>query len=136
RNMTKTDVALVNSGGIHADLAAGTVTYGDLYQAQPFQNRLLPLFVPGKLLKAALAHAVAGDRADAHASGLEAWYDPRKRVGHRVTKVRLANGRRLDDGRTYTVAVSDLLAAGEGGDTLFGVVLDDDLGFVDVDARI
>src|SRR5207237_792984 len=98
RNMTKTDVALVNSGGIRADLAAGTVTYGDLYQVQPFQNRLVRLFVPGKLLKAALEHAVAGDRADAHASGLEVWYDPRKRVGHRVTKVRLANGRGLDDG--------------------------------------
>src|SRR2546421_2157121 len=81
RNMIKTDVAIVNSGGIRADLAAGTVTYGDLYQVQPFQNRLVRLFVPGKVLKAALEHAVAGDRADAHVSGLELWYDPRKRVG-------------------------------------------------------
>src|SRR5439155_1401509 len=110
-----TDVAIVNSGGIRADLAAGTVTYGDLYQVQPFQNRLVRLFVPGKVLKAALEHAVAGDRADAHVSGLELWYDPRKRVGHRVTKVRLANGHGLDDGRSYTVAVSDFLATGGSG---------------------
>ena len=136
RNMTKTDVALVNSGGIRADLAAGTVTYGDLYQVQPFQNRLVRLFVPGKLLKAALEHAVAGDRADAHASGLEVWYDPRKRVGHRVTKVRLANGRGLDDGRTYTVAVSDFLAAGGSGYTMFRGLPAEDLGLVDLDALI
>src|SRR5438876_8389953 len=136
RNMTKTDVALVNSGGIRADLAAGTVTYGDLYQVQPFQNRLVRLFVPGKLPKAALEHAVAGDRADAHASGLEVWYDPRKRVGHRVTKVRLANGRGLDDGRTYTVAVSDFLAAGGSGYTMFRGLPAEDLGLVDLDALI
>src|SRR5437773_1985459 len=136
RNMTKTDVALVNSGGIRADLAAGTVTYGDLYQMQPFQNRLVRLFVQGKILTAALEHAVAGDRADAHASGLEVWYDPRKRVGHRVTKVRLANGRGLDDGRTYTVAVSDFLAAGGSGYTMFRGLPAEDLGLVDLDALI
>jgi len=136
RNMTKTDVAVVNSGGIRADLAAGTATYGDLYQVQPFQNRLVRLFVSGKVLMAALEHAVAGDRADAHVSGLEVWYDPRKRVGQRVTKVRLANGHGLDNGRTYTVAVSDFLAAGGSGYTMFRGLPVEDLGLVDLDALI
>src|SRR5213083_1544433 len=136
RNMTKTDVAIVNSGGIRADLAAGTVTYGDLYQVQPFQNRLVRLFVPGKVLKAALEHAVAGDRADAHVSGLELWYDPRKRVGHRVTKVRLANGHGLDDGRSYTVAVSDFLATGGSGYSMFRGQPAEDAGLIDLDVLI
>jgi len=136
RNMIKTDVAIVNSGGIRADLAAGTVTYGDLYQVQPFQNRLVRLFVPGKVLKAALEHAVAGDRADAHVSGLELWYDPRKRVGHRVTKVRLANGHGLDDGRSYTVAVSDFLATGGSGYSMFRGQPAEDAGLIDLDVLI
>src|SRR5213596_2662637 len=88
RNVAKADVAIVNSGGIRADLPAGTVTYGDLYRVMPFQNRMLRLTVKGDVLRQALEHVVAGDRADAHVSGLEVWYDPREPVGHRVTKVR------------------------------------------------
>src|SRR5207253_3959542 len=79
RNVAKADVAIVNNGGIRADLPAGTVTYGDLYAVQPFQNRLVRLFARGEVLQQALEHAVAGDRADAHVSGLEVWYDPRER---------------------------------------------------------
>src|SRR5439155_7072980 len=87
-----------STGGFRADLPAGTVTYGDLYAVQPFQNRLVRLFARGEVLQQALEHAVAGDRADAHVSGLEVWYDPRERVGHRVTKVRLTNGQGLENG--------------------------------------
>src|SRR6059036_4027074 len=58
RNVAKADVAIVNNGGIRADLPAGTVTYGDLYAVQPFQNRLVRLFARGKVLKQALEHAV------------------------------------------------------------------------------
>src|SRR5438552_6637462 len=136
RNVAKADVAIVNNGGIRADLPAGTVTYGDLYAVQPFQNRLVRLFARGEVLQQALEHAVAGDRADAHVSGLEVWYDPRERVGHRVTKVRLTNGQGLDNGRTYTVAVSDVLAAGGSGYTMLRGLPAADGGLVDLDALI
>ncbi|OLC02943.1 MAG: hypothetical protein AUH45_07260 [Gemmatimonadetes bacterium 13_1_40CM_69_22] len=136
RTVAKADVAIVNNGGIRADLPAGTVTYGDLYAVQPFQNRLVRLFARGKVLKQALEHVVAGDRADAHVSGLEVWYDPRERVGHRVVKVRLANGRGIDGGRTYTVAVSDFLAAGGSGYAMFQGLPAEDVGLVDLDALI
>src|SRR5438034_5550232 len=136
RNVANADVAIVNNGGIRADLPAGTVTYGDLYAVQPFQNRLVRLFARGEVLKQALEHVVAGDRADAHVSGLEVWYDPRERVGHRVVKVRLANGRGIDGGRTYTVAVSDFLAAGGSGYAMFQGLPAEDVGLVDLDALI
>ena len=136
RTVAKADVAIVNNGGIRADLPAGTVTYGDLYAVQPFQNRLVRLFARGKVLKQALEHVVAGNRADAHVSGLEVWYDPRERVGHRVVKVRLANGRGIDGGRTYTVAVSDFLAAGGSGYAMFQGLPAEDVGLVDLDALI
>jgi len=136
RNVAQADVAIVNNGGIRADLAAGAVTYGDLYEVQPFQNRLVRLLATGKVLKEALEHVVAGDRADAHVSGLEVWYDPGKRAGRRVTKVTLADGRGVDDGRTYTVAVSDFLAAGGSGFTMLRGLPADDAGLVDLDALI
>jgi 2',3'-cyclic-nucleotide 2'-phosphodiesterase (5'-nucleotidase family) len=103
---------------------------------QPFQNRLVRMFVPGKVLKEALEHAVAGDHADAHVSGLELWYDPRQREGHRVGKVRLATGRGIDDGHTYTVAVSDFLATGGSGYAMFRGLPAEDVGLGDLDALI
>src|SRR6266540_3099596 len=78
RNVAKTDVAIVNNGGIRADLPAGLVTYDDLFQVEPFQNRLLRLTVSGKVLKQALERAVAGGDAGAHVAGVELWYDPRQ----------------------------------------------------------
>src|SRR4029077_17922301 len=84
RTIAKTDVAMVNNGGIRADLGAGVATYGDLFRVEPFQNRLLRVVVSGKVLRAALEHAVQGDRPDAHVAGIEAWYDPRKPAGRRI----------------------------------------------------
>src|SRR5436309_163609 len=45
RRIARSDVALVNNGGIRADVPAGAVTYGDLYRVQPFQDRLVRLAV-------------------------------------------------------------------------------------------
>src|SRR2546426_170296 len=81
RNVAKADVAIVNNGGIRADLAAGAVTYGDLYEVQPFQNRLVRLLAPGKVLKGAPGHVLAGDPAGAHAPGVGVWDEPGKRAG-------------------------------------------------------
>jgi 2',3'-cyclic-nucleotide 2'-phosphodiesterase (5'-nucleotidase family) len=44
RSLGKGDVAIMNNGGIRADLPEG-VTWGDAYQVQPFQNRLQRLTV-------------------------------------------------------------------------------------------
>src|SRR5436190_3526763 len=106
RNVAKADVAIVNNGGIRADLAAGTATYGDLYRVMPFQNRMLRLTVKGDVLRQALEHAVAGDRPDGHVSGVELWYDPKQRPGRRIGKATLADGKGIDGGRSYALAVS------------------------------
>ena len=137
RHIAKADVALVNNGGIRADLAAGMATYGDLYRVQPFGNRLVRLAVSGKVLKQALEHAVAGARGpDAHVAGIEVWYDPGGRVGDRITKLRLANGQGVEDGRIYTLAVSDFLATGGSGYAMLQGAPQDDVGVTDLDALI
>jgi 2',3'-cyclic-nucleotide 2'-phosphodiesterase/3'-nucleotidase/5'-nucleotidase len=136
RNVAKTDVALVNNGGIRADLAAGLATYGDLFQVEPFQNRLLRLAVSGKVLKAALEHVLGGEHPDAHVAGIEVWYDPRKPEGRRIKKLRLSSGTGVDDGRTYTLAVSDFLAAGGSGYAMLRGLPSGDVGVTDLDALI
>src|SRR3989449_5092758 len=85
RNVAKADVAIVNNGGIRADLAAGTATYGDLYRVMPFQNRVLGPTVKGDVLRQAPEHAGAGGRAGARRSGGRRWAHPRQRPGHPIT---------------------------------------------------
>src|SRR5438093_991302 len=136
RNVAKADVAIVNNGGIRADLAAGTATYGDLYRVMPFQNRMLRLTVKGDVLRLALEHAVAGDRPDGHVSGVELWYDPKQRPGRRIGKAVMADGKGIYEGRSYTLAVSDFLATGGSGYTMLVGSPAADLDAVDLDAFI
>lgn len=145
RSVAKVDVALVNNGGIRADLGAGLATYGDLYRVEPFQNRLVRLTVSGKVLKEALEHALSGEKRgrggggggpDAHVAGITVWYDPEQAAGGRITKLRLASGDPLDDGRLYTLAVGDFLAAGGGGYAMLRGSPAEDLGITDLDALI
>ena len=136
RNIAKADVALVNNGGIRADVSAGLATYGDLYRVEPFQNRLMRLAVSGEVLKQALEHALTGDGPDAHVAGIVVWYDAGKPVGRRIKKLQLANGKDVDDGRTYTLAVSDFLAAGGSGYVMLTGKPSGEVGVTDLDALI
>ncbi|MGE5761320.1 MAG: 5'-nucleotidase C-terminal domain-containing protein [Gemmatimonadota bacterium] len=136
RNMGKADVGLINNGGIRADLPAGAVSYGALFEAQPFQNRLVRVTVTGAVLRDVLEHTLAGAGPHAHVSGLQVWYDPVRPEGRRVRKVRLLNGRSLDPRRRYTLAVPDFLAAGGDGFAMLTAAPRIDAGMVDVDAVV
>jgi 2',3'-cyclic-nucleotide 2'-phosphodiesterase/3'-nucleotidase/5'-nucleotidase len=132
----RADVAIMNNGGIRADLPEGTVTWGQVYQVQPFQNRLLRLTVKGSVLQDALEQCVAGaaDRLpDCHVAGAEVWYDPRKEAGKRISRVRLG-AKDLDKDRTYTLVVSDFMATGGSGFRMLMGSPKEDLDVVDVDA--
>lgn len=136
RNIGKADVAIMNNGGIRADLPAGPVSYGALFEVQPFQNRLVRVTVTGAVLQEALEHALDGGKPQAHVSGLEVWYDPTRPEGQRIRKVRLLNGRALDLKRSYTIAVPDFLAEGGDGFAMLTAAPRVDAGMVDVDAVI
>jgi 5'-nucleotidase len=126
----------MNNGGIRADLPAGTITWGDLYQVQPFNNRMRRLTVQGAVLLAAFEHCVAGQRPDCHVAGVEVWYDPRRPAGQRVTKARLDNGRDIDRNRAYALAVTDFMATGGSGFTMLRGVPAVDVDVIDLDALI
>jgi len=92
--------------------------------------------VSGKVLKQALEHALTGDGPDAHVAGIVVWYDSGKPAGRRLKNARLANGKDVDDGRTYTLAVSDFLAAGGSGYTMLVGAPSGEVGVTDLDALI
>src|SRR3989442_674964 len=132
------DVAIMNNGGIRADLPEGVITWGNVYQVQPFQNRLQRLTVTGAVLLDALEHCVAGRDhfPDCHVAGVQVWYDAGTAPGKRISRTRLENGKSIDKDRTYTLVVSDFMTTGGSGFRMLAAAPQEDLDVVDTDAFI
>jgi 2',3'-cyclic-nucleotide 2'-phosphodiesterase (5'-nucleotidase family) len=115
RAATGADVAIVNDGGIRRSLPAGPVTYGALFELQPFANALVRLRITGRVLRRALEHALEEDGPHAHVSGLEVCYDPRAPAGRRIRSLRRTDGAAVRPDSTYAVTVNEFMAAGGSG---------------------
>ena len=62
------------------------------------------------------------------------WYDPRKEPGKRINRIRLDGGKDLDRDRSYSLVVSDFMAAGGSGFAMLGGAPREDIDVVDLDA--
>lgn len=131
-----TDIALVNNGGIRADLAAGPVTWGQLFEVEPFQNFVVRLRVSGAVLRQTLEHAVGAADARAHVSGVAVRLNPGAPPGQRVVALTLAGGRPVLDTAQYSIAVPDFVAAGGSGYAMLRGIASENTGIVDLDAFV
>jgi 5'-nucleotidase len=113
-------IALMNPGGIRADLKAGQLTFGDLFAVQPFDNGLVKMTLTGAQLKAVLEQQfpAAGDKI-LQVSGIKETYDKTRAEGDRITALTLADGTAVDPAASYTVACNSFLATGGDGFTVF-----------------
>jgi 5'-nucleotidase len=137
RRRTGAQAAFVNNTSVRREMPAGTLTYGDLYELQPFQNALLVLDVTGAQLRAALEHALGrAGLVEASVSGLHVTYDPAAPAGSRVRSVRLDGGREVGDGDHVSLAMPDFVATGGDGYTMFAPLPRRASGMVDLDALI
>lgn len=120
RSFAEADFAFSPSGGLRADIEAGSVTYGDLYDVCPFGHRLVKMELTGEQVRDALERQYREERDRIlQISGLRFAQDPSKPEGQRVTKLALPDGTPLDPEATYTVAVGEFLAKGGGGFDVF-----------------
>jgi 5'-nucleotidase len=110
------DVALANGGSLRADLPAGPLTYGSLYEAAPFDNRFATLTLTGAELADVVAVNLGRNNGILSLSGVRA---AARCDGARlaVRLFRAADGREVAAGDRLTVVTSDFLAT--GGDGLF-----------------
>ncbi|MBK7579544.1 MAG: bifunctional metallophosphatase/5'-nucleotidase [Myxococcales bacterium] len=110
------DIALLNGGGLRAPLPVGDLTYGQLYESQPFDNRVARLTLAVAALREVLRlhlergrHgilSIAGARVEARC------------IGDRLEVALIRpNGKPLTDAERVTIVTSDYLAS--GGDELF-----------------
>ncbi len=101
------DLAIMNKGGLRANLLRGPVTKGDIMQIMPFDNRVVVLEISGRDLLDALK--VMGARGgDGVSSGVRAIYD----IADGSIVSATIDGKPIDPSRTYTLATIDYLAGG------------------------
>jgi 2',3'-cyclic-nucleotide 2'-phosphodiesterase (5'-nucleotidase family) len=112
RVQTGAQASLVNNGSIRRPLPAGPVSWGILYELQPFANALVTVRVTGAQLREALEVALASGTPNAHVSGLVVRYDSAAPEGRRVREVRLDGGAVVDDDDVVTVGLSEFVATG------------------------
>jgi 5'-nucleotidase len=113
------DLGLTNGGGIRSDLPKGPLTYGDLFEALPFDNRLATMVLDGATLRSLFARNFAHDRGILFVSG--ARVQARCAGGNLAIDITLSDGRVVEDKLSYRVATSDFLAL--GGDD-FNTIVD------------
>lgn len=125
RTRTGADVALVNGGSIrsNATYGPGPLSKRDILSVLPFENPIVKLQAPGRVLRQALEHGLAEiDQSNEsgrfpQVSGIRYRYDARRPVGSRLLDVQVA-GAPLDEARSYSLAVSGYLAHGGDGYTM------------------
>ena len=115
------DFALTNSGGLRADIDAGPITFGEVFEAIPFDNTLVVVELDGGEVRQVLEEGITGEHGVVQVSGLQFTFDYDALVGSRIVGdvVDLSTSAPLDPTTTYYVAVNDFMAnGGDDYDTL------------------
>jgi 5'-nucleotidase len=110
------DISIYNvSGGIRADLPAGELTYGSVFEILPFDNRVVILDVSGRELRKIIAEQVKVGRRRASFSGMQVFVGCQDDV--MTIQMVLNNGHAIDDDDRVRIATNDFLTT--GGDDIF-----------------
>ncbi len=112
RSVGKGDVAVMNNGGIRTGLRAGMLTYGALYELQPFGNTLYRVSMTGAQLREYLERLVGRDELRDHVSGVTIGYNPALPRGQRIVSLTLSSGRPLVPSASYDVVMNDFMVTG------------------------
>lgn len=100
------DFAVYNIGGIRSAFAEGDVTYGDVVDVAPFDNKIYFLTLSGKVVNELFAQ-IASTGGEGVSHGVELAIDKKGRL--LSAKI---NGNEVDENRSYRVATLDYLAQG------------------------
>ena len=120
RRYTGAEAALLNGGSLRASIDAGAVTLDDVFKAMPFANEIVVVTLSGADLQAALTRSLQAPREDEfggflHLSGL--WVVQKE---SQTPAISVGPDRQpLDSRRRYRVAITDFLAAGGDGYSVF-----------------
>lgn len=140
REVTETDIAVVNGGSIRGSLYKGNVYSYDLEYVCPYPNKVIVLEVNAEVIRKMLENSLSAmTRAEIpggrflNVSGLRySFTPPTEDVPAKLSEVTLADGSELSESAVYTIAVTDYMAGMSGysdnngdGFTMLNVYSDD-----------
>lgn len=105
-------LALTNGGGLRANIPAGDITYGQLFEAMPFDNRFTLVKLTGAQVREMLVANASRGGAQYSWGGLTLAASCKNEQLALDVKV---GKKPLDDKKTYVVVTSDFLASGGDG---------------------
>jgi 2',3'-cyclic-nucleotide 2'-phosphodiesterase (5'-nucleotidase family) len=101
-------LGVMTNGGMRAELPAGPITLGNVFELMPFENELMVLDAPGPVVRQLFDYSARVHMAVSGATYLVGT------DGH-AQDIRIG-GQPFDPARTYSIAISDYLAG--GGDNM------------------
>ncbi|MCD4827888.1 MAG: bifunctional metallophosphatase/5'-nucleotidase [Candidatus Cloacimonetes bacterium] len=114
---TGADFAFLNLGGVRADIAAGPVTYRNVFDVLPFDSQLVVFEADGAFLKQIIEKRIEGSRHGLRVAGVRVVNNRERPDFDRVVTLEVG-GEPLDYDRTYRIATSDFLMQGNAGLTM------------------
>jgi 5'-nucleotidase len=132
-------IAFTNPFGLRTAIdpaADGTVTFGQVYAVEPFNNQLVTMTLTGEQLRNVIEDGLddSGDlQGLAPSVGLKFTFDMRRPSRHRVVLLTL-NGKPVVPAATYRVATVNFLAEGGDGFATFKQGTERTLGMIDNEA--
>ena len=113
KEVTSSEIAFHNAGGLRADLPEGPITKGNVLDAFPFHNTLVSTSMNGMQVKSILEQGLSLERGMIQVSGIKAIYDLNRPINNRLISAEV-NGKPLKMEKKYKVATQSFLA--QGGD--------------------
>ncbi|MEQ4485833.1 bifunctional metallophosphatase/5'-nucleotidase [Cohnella silvisoli] len=101
------DFALMNGGGVRDNLDAGPVTWGELFNIQPFANTLVKVDVTGAQFKEILNAMISPQYGpDSFIGGARYTWDT---ATNKIVSLTLENGQPVDPAVTYSLTVNNFM---------------------------
>jgi 2',3'-cyclic-nucleotide 2'-phosphodiesterase (5'-nucleotidase family) len=134
---TGTDFAFMNPGGIRDVIHPGEVTWGELFNVQPFGNDLVTMTLTGAQIKELFeSQWSTGREKMLQISGLKATFDMSKPAGERTVSMSKMDGTPIDLNAEYTVTVNNFMAGGGDGYTVLLEGENQTINITDLDALV
>jgi 5'-nucleotidase len=134
-------IAFTNPGGVRSPIIRrddGSITYGDVFAAQPFRNQLVTMTLTGAQIKAMLEQQwidPTRPRVLQVSKGFRYTWDDAKPLGERIVADSIMlNETPIDPAAGYRVTVNNFLAVGGDGFTVLKDGTEQLFGIYDVDA--
>ena len=108
--VTGSEIAVTNGGGIRTPIERGNITMGKMYEVFPFDNTLVTMKLKGSDLKRVIEHGIMPDGFGwGQFYGIKVYYDKDAKAGERITSMRLLDGTPIDMDKYYKVVTNDFM---------------------------